>query len=72
MTLVHDLRDQGYTLTTDNYYTSPELAELLIKCKTDIYGTMRMNRKGLPLVLKTKKLKKRRTNSIPKRKNVRN
>lgn len=58
MTLIHDLLGCGYTLTTDNFYTCPELAELLIKQKTDLYGTMRANRRGLPQVIRTKKLKK--------------
>ncbi|GBM08915.1 PiggyBac transposable element-derived protein 4 [Araneus ventricosus] len=58
MTLNHELKNKGYTLTTDNYYTSPELAEILIKCKTDIYGTLRENRKGLPQLIKSSKVKK--------------
>ncbi|GBM40530.1 PiggyBac transposable element-derived protein 4 [Araneus ventricosus] len=58
MTLIHELKNKGYTLTTDNYYTSPELAEILIKCKTDIYGTLRANRKGLPPLIKSSKVKK--------------
>ncbi|GBL84787.1 PiggyBac transposable element-derived protein 4 [Araneus ventricosus] len=36
LSLIHELKNKRYTLTTDNYYTSPELAEILIKCKTDI------------------------------------
>ncbi|GBN07442.1 PiggyBac transposable element-derived protein 4, partial [Araneus ventricosus] len=58
MTLIHELKNKGYTLTTDNYYTSPELAEILIKSKTDIYGTLRANRKGLPPLIKSSKVKK--------------
>lgn len=58
MTLIHDLKGQGYTLATDNYYTSPELAELLIQNKTDICGTLKKNRKGLPNGLKTSSIKK--------------
>ncbi|GBN36326.1 PiggyBac transposable element-derived protein 4 [Araneus ventricosus] len=58
MTLIHELKNKGYTLTTDSYYTSPELAEILIKCKTDIYGTLRANRKGLPPLIKSSKVKK--------------
>ncbi|GBO11269.1 PiggyBac transposable element-derived protein 4 [Araneus ventricosus] len=58
MTLIHELKNKGYTLTTDKYYTSPELAEILIKCKTDIYGTLRANRKGLPPLIKSSKVKK--------------
>lgn len=58
MTLMKDLFDKGYSLTTDNFYTSPELAELLIKKKTDLCGTMRSNRKNLPVELRNQKLKK--------------
>lgn len=58
MSLVHDLLNQGYTIAADNFYTSPELAELLIQKRTDIFGTMKKNRKDLPRELKEKKLKK--------------
>lgn len=58
LSLSHDLMDKGYTIITDNFYTSPELAEILISKKTDIYGTMRANRKNLPLQIKLQKLKK--------------
>ncbi|GBM85351.1 PiggyBac transposable element-derived protein 4 [Araneus ventricosus] len=58
MTFIHELKNKVYTLATDNYYTSPELAEILIKCKTDIYGTLRANRKGLPPLIKSSKVKK--------------
>ncbi|KAF8789089.1 PiggyBac transposable element-derived protein like [Argiope bruennichi] len=58
MTLLHELKGKGYCLSTDNYYTSPELAELLIQSKTDICGTLRSNRKGLPASLKSLSVKK--------------
>ena len=58
LTLLHDLKGQGYLLTTDNFYTSPELAELLLQSRTDICGTMRVNRRGLPEQLKKEKIKK--------------
>ncbi|GBN56856.1 PiggyBac transposable element-derived protein 4 [Araneus ventricosus] len=58
MTFIHELKNKGYTLTPDNYYNSPELAEILIKCETDIYGTLRANRKGLPPIIKSSKVKK--------------
>lgn len=41
LSLMHDLKNQGYLLTKENFYTSPELAELLIHCKTDICGTLK-------------------------------
>ncbi|GFS70127.1 piggyBac transposable element-derived protein 4 [Trichonephila clavipes] len=46
MTLFYPLLNKGHGVTTDNFYTSPELAELLVSYKTDIYGTVRLNRKG--------------------------
>lgn len=58
MSLIHDLKNRGYLLTTDNFYTSPELAELLLQCKTDICGTVRPNRKGLPPKIKSENLKR--------------
>ncbi|GFU47064.1 piggyBac transposable element-derived protein 4 [Trichonephila clavipes] len=58
LTLIHELKGKGYCLSTDNFYTSPELAELLIDCKTDICGTLRPNRKGLPVSFKSSTLKK--------------
>ncbi|GFW98377.1 piggyBac transposable element-derived protein 4 [Trichonephila clavipes] len=58
LTLIHELKGKGYCLSTDNFYTSPELAELLIDSKTDICGTLRPNRKGLPVSFKSSTLKK--------------
>lgn len=58
MTLVKTLLNKGYTLTTDNFYTSPQLADILVANKTDIYGTVRLNRKEMPPAIKDVKLKK--------------
>lgn len=58
MTLVHPLLGMGYCLSLDNFYNSPELADLLISHKTDVYGTIRQNRKHLPPALKNEKLTK--------------
>ncbi|GLV54168.1 uncharacterized protein CBL_21012, partial [Carabus blaptoides fortunei] len=58
MTLMKPLLGKGYCLTTDNFYTSPGLADFLIQHKTDTYGTMRINRKDIPAEFKTEKLKK--------------
>ncbi|GFT72498.1 piggyBac transposable element-derived protein 4 [Trichonephila clavipes] len=58
LTLIHELKGKGYCLSTDNFYTSPELAELLIDSKTEICGTLRPNRKGLPVSFKSSTLKK--------------
>lgn len=58
MTLMEDLLDQGYCVTLDNFYTSPELAEILLTHRTDVYGTMRVNRVGIPPEIKCAILKK--------------
>lgn len=58
MTLLEDLLDKGYCVTLDNFYTSPELAELLLSHRTDVYGTLRPNRIGVPEEIKKGTLKK--------------
>lgn len=58
VSLLEPLWNQGYCLTTDNYYTSPQLAHFLVKNATDTYGTVRRNRKDIPQFIQTKKLKK--------------
>ncbi|KAM5158092.1 piggyBac transposable element-derived protein 4 [Mantella aurantiaca] len=57
LTLIEPLLNQGYCVTTDNFYTSPELYELLLKNKTDAYGTVRANRRDMPSMFAKKKLK---------------
>ncbi|GFS81605.1 piggyBac transposable element-derived protein 4 [Trichonephila clavipes] len=58
LTLIHEMKGKGYCISTENFYTSPELAEILIGSKTDICGTLRPNRKGLPVSLKSSTVKK--------------
>jgi len=70
MSLMNPLLDKGYCLTTDNFYTSPNLAELLGTRLTDIYGTVKPNRVGMPQQLKTKKLKKGEIVAYQKRKTM--
>ncbi|XP_068104032.1 piggyBac transposable element-derived protein 4-like [Hyperolius riggenbachi] len=57
LSLLEPLLDKGYCLTTDNFYTSPELSEILIKHKTDTYGTVRANRREMPSAFAKQKLK---------------
>ena len=52
MWLVKPLLDQGYSVYTDNFYTSTKLANLLLTNKTHLTGTVRANR--IPERLKTK------------------
>lgn len=56
--LLEPLLDKGYCVTTDNFYTSPELVDFLLKRSTDIYGTTRATRKDLPPGFAKAKLKK--------------
>jgi hypothetical protein len=58
MPLMKPLFNNGYCLTVDNFYTSPQLADLLITKKTDIYGTVRPSRTDMPPRFRSKKLKK--------------
>lgn len=60
LALIEDLLGKGYCLTVDNFYTSPQLAEILISQKTDIYGTVKPNRKEMPYGLKKTELKRRK------------
>lgn len=58
LTLVKPLLRQGYCLTTDNFYTSPQLSDFLILNSTDSYGTVKVTRKEMPQSLRNKKLRK--------------
>ncbi|XP_071053828.1 piggyBac transposable element-derived protein 4-like [Onthophagus taurus] len=58
LSLMEPLLNLGYCVTTDNFYTSPQLADFLAQRKTDSYGTMRMNRQEVPKEIREKKLKK--------------
>lgn len=57
MDLSEKLLDQGRTAVTDNYYTSIELANKLLRRKTHLLGTLRVNRKGNPTDVTKNKLK---------------
>ncbi|KAF2362286.1 PiggyBac transposable element-derived protein [Trinorchestia longiramus] len=54
----HHANKKGYCITMDNYYTSPNLAELLVAQRTDCYGTVRANRKNMPPQLRNTFLKR--------------
>lgn len=49
------------TLYTDNWYTSIPLALILLDNETHLVGTIRQNRKGTPVEVSKKKLKKGET-----------
>ena len=48
MALMKPLLNKGYCLPINNFYSSVELADLLILHTTDTYGTIKSNRKGNP------------------------
>jgi len=56
--LADSLLDEGRLIITDNFYTSVPFAEYLYGRKTDLCGTLRKNRKWLPVEVKEKNLKK--------------
>jgi len=49
-----DLLNKGYTLYCDNYYSSPVLFDRLSAEDTSAVGTVRLNRREVPVALKTK------------------
>jgi hypothetical protein len=56
--LMDQFLKKGYCVTVDNWYMSPELADVLIKQNTDIYGTVNSRRKDLPVGFSKGKLQK--------------
>nr|CAH7735314.1 unnamed protein product [Callosobruchus chinensis] len=58
LSLADSLLNKGHCLFLDNFYSSPDLAQKLAGQRTDCVGTMRINRKGIPVEIKTKKLEK--------------
>ncbi|EPB69401.1 transposase, IS4 family [Ancylostoma ceylanicum] len=56
--LMENLLGKGRTLYTDNWYTSLPLARSLLRNQTNLVGTCRKNRTGLPKDVTVAKLKK--------------
>uniref|UniRef100_A0A182S095 DDE_Tnp_1_7 domain-containing protein n=1 Tax=Anopheles funestus TaxID=62324 RepID=A0A182S095_ANOFN len=56
--LMKPILNKGHCLTTDNFYTSPRLAEILLQHKTDMIRTMRLNKQGVPKELQQQILKR--------------
>jgi hypothetical protein len=57
--LVEPLLKQGWTVWIDNFYNSPSLARLLkITHKTNCVGTLKLNHKNVPPIVKNTELKK--------------
>lgn len=55
LTLMKDYLNKGHTVYVDNWYTSPALFSYLFANKTNACGTVKANRKGMPVM--NKKLK---------------
>ena len=51
MTLMEPYFCRGYNVTMDNFFTSVELAQKLLDKRTSLVGTVRLNRKEIPLSL---------------------
>ena len=49
MTLMEPYFGRGYNVTTDNFFTSVELAQTLLDKRTSLVGTVRLNRKEIPI-----------------------
>lgn len=49
-TLIASYLNKGYNLYTDNWYTSPILAQYLYHKKNTITGTVRKNRQRMPIL----------------------
>ena len=58
LSLMEPLKNMGYDLYTDRFYTSPILASELLQIGTTITGTVMCNKKNLPVSVKSKKQKK--------------
>lgn len=54
-TLLADYIGKGHTLWCDNWYSSPNLFKFLHEQKTNACGTVRKNRKNMPIFSKLKK-----------------
>ena len=57
MSLSEKVLDEGRCLFMDNWYSSLELLSELCNRSTDVVGTVRKDRKGLPKDVMSKKLK---------------
>lgn len=58
MSLMKEKMDNGHSLFMDNFYNSVRLTEELLRRKTYVTGTLRIKRKGNPVEVVKKKLKK--------------
>ena len=52
------LLGKGYNIYLDNWYSSPGLFVQLLQAGTNVCGTVRLNRKGMPSNFSKKKMKR--------------
>lgn len=57
--LGHNLFNEGRTLVVDNFYTSYELARFCLNHRTHLVGTVRANKRNLPVEVLRAKMKRR-------------
>ena len=50
--MVESVLNKGYNVTCDNFFTSKNICDYLLKNKTSLLGTIRVNRRELPQNLK--------------------
>jgi hypothetical protein len=55
---VEPFMKKGYKLWVDNFYNLPALTQKLKSLNTDCVGTLRLNKKDIPKIVKEKRLKK--------------
>ncbi|KAF2885692.1 hypothetical protein ILUMI_20465 [Ignelater luminosus] len=68
LTLAGEILNKEHLIAMDNYYSSPELYDLLCQLKKDAIGTVRVNRKQFPKSVTQKKLQRGETVSAFKEK----
>jgi hypothetical protein len=56
LNLCEPLLDRGHTLFLDNWYSFPELFRRITDRKTNVIGTVRPNRRGMPSGISKTKL----------------
>lgn len=64
MEVAQPILKKGYTLYMDNFYSSPHLFLTLLKNDTNAVGTVRKNRKNMPKVFSSMKLKKEEVKTL--------
>lgn len=59
LSLPNSWLDMGYCITTDKYYTLPQLADFLVYRNTSLFGSLHSNHKDLSRYNTNQKTKQR-------------